>query len=169
MVTLQELNIKYWSTMVDMVNKYNAANKADVKPWECVDFSLKKKPFDNHPIFQVESGEYVFAVSILYDDVLRKHRPVFPGDRLWMKGVPWPVTDGVIIDPTTLSWNREKKARKNLNVNGNKLPAPEKTVLPNIDYHYIEIGGESFAYEDEDDYNKASELIRKILREARDK
>ncbi len=167
-MTLATLNVKYWSYINDMVDVYNILHKSDVKPWECVRFSLQGKPFKEHPVFQDKDGEYTFAVGILYDEVEKKHKPVFVGDKLFNAvGVRTVVTEGMNI--SLLSWNETKKQKKNLSVNGYKLPAPEKVILPDVDYHYINIGGETFAYEDEDEYKLASDIIMCILKEVRDK
>lgn len=84
MKTQQELMQAYWGPggTVDMVKEYNAKHGCDVRPWECVKWRGISS-HDDHPGFN--DSEYTLALTILYDDRLKEHRPVFVGDKLYVK------------------------------------------------------------------------------------
>lgn len=86
MKTQQELMQAYWGPggTVDMVKEYNAKHGCDVQPWECVR-SDWANTFTQHPTFG-NPGSYYIALTILYDDKLKKHRPVWGGSELYYLG-----------------------------------------------------------------------------------
>lgn len=103
MKTQQELMQAYWGPggTVDMVKEYNAKHGCDVRPWKCV--RLGDNLIERHPSFDFPPDYYTFALTILYDDKRKEHRPVFVGDRLW-KGQHWVVIESdLYVD--NLSWH----------------------------------------------------------------
>ena len=111
MKTQQELMQAYWGPggTVDMVKEYNEKHGCDVKPWRCVRIKGTGSLFCDHPSFSPETGVYELALTILYDDKLKEHRPVFVGDRLW-NGQHWVVIESdLYVD--NLSWNPPKPKR----------------------------------------------------------
>lgn len=85
MKTQQELMQAYWGPggTVDMVKEYNAKHGCDVRPWKCI--RLGDNLIERHPSFGFPPDYYTFALTILYDDRLKEHRPVFVGDMLYYK------------------------------------------------------------------------------------
>ena len=111
MKTQQEFQLHYWGPHFEMVKEYNAKHGCDVKPWECV-----KTPcvmYENHPGFILkDDNEYTFALTILYDDKRKEHRPVLVGDKIYCvtgNGQPWTVSSiAAIAKPGAWdkwSWN----------------------------------------------------------------
>lgn len=81
MKTQQELLLHYWGPHYDMVKEYNAKHGCDVKPWACV--KLVNDPMEQHPAFDFPVDSYTLALTILYDDKRKEHRPVFVGDKVY--------------------------------------------------------------------------------------
>lgn len=102
MKTQQELMQAYWGPdgTVDMVKEYNAKHGCDVQPWECVKHVNEGK-FDAHPQFAGKPWNYTFALTILYDDKHKEHRPVFVGDKVYDKKIPQELE---VIDSDTLQY-----------------------------------------------------------------
>lgn len=111
MKTQQELLLHYWGPHYDMVKEYNVKHGCDVKPWKCV--KLGNDPMEQHPAFDIPVDNYTFALTILYDDKRKEHRPVFVGSRLWLNhiGTFVEVTGEVKITPRDYSWNPPKPKR----------------------------------------------------------
>lgn len=112
MKTQQELQLHYWGPLYDMVKEYNAKHNCDVKPWECVKLIVHGGEWANtykcNPLLDCKTGVYHFALTILYDDKRKEHRPVFAGDKLYYKRDGSMITigsGGVLDNPDSWSWN----------------------------------------------------------------
>ena len=104
MKTQQELMQAYWGPggTVDMVKEYNAKHGTNIQPWECIRYtSAVKFHHTNHPGFASRRDEPKFAITILYDDKLKEHRPVFAGDKVYDKKIPKELE---VIDSDTLQY-----------------------------------------------------------------
>lgn len=83
-----------------MAKEYNRKHDACVMPYECVKF--KSKIMNDHPgYFFGNPDYYTFALTILYDDKLKEHRPVFVGDKVYDKKIPQELE---VIDSDTLQY-----------------------------------------------------------------
>lgn len=178
MKTQQELMQAYWGPggIVDMVKEYNEKHGCDVKPWKCV-----KTPcvmYENHPGFVLkDDNEYTFALTILYDDKLKEHRPVFVGSELYykerlitvdgrMKGEDY-LRDGLLNSYETglLSWN-PPTPKRTFKLNDLELPCP---VRKGEGEYVSSVCGIEYYFTDYNDRNKVASAIANILIAARDK
>lgn len=109
MKTQQELQLHYWGPHYDMVKEYNAKHGTYIQLWECVKYE-NINTYTDHPPFRNDNTEdYTFAITILYDDKRKEHRPVFVGDRVYEKdtGDLCQISgyDTHSIDFSLMSWN----------------------------------------------------------------
>lgn len=188
MKTQQELMQAYWGPggTVDMVKEYNAKHGCDVKPWECV-----KTPcvmYENHPGFIIKGdNEYTFALTILYDDKRKEHRPVFVGDTLYfdecgdskytveengysvhgeyIHGYDWRRND-----LSSWSWN-PPTPKRTFKLNDVELPCPLKTepCADNLNYATLCNDGQEFYFESTEYKMQWRKAFTKLLTAARDK
>ena len=98
---------------------------------------------------------YEFAVAILKD------RPVFVGDKVWLKHVEkWSVvtsgTRAYTINDSCCSWDEPKKT---IELNGVELPMPSGS-----GYTYIMIDGEHYWFKSHSDRLKVVEAIKNLLK-----
>lgn len=168
MKTQQELMQAYWGPggTVDMVKEYNAKHSCDMKPWRCIRLVGTGSLFCDHPSFAAELGAHTFALTILYDDKRKEHRPVFVGDRLWLKhiGIWHEVTRGCDIVSYDYSWN-PPTSKRTFKIGDMELPCPGKY------YNGALLGlfGIDYFFKTVEDRNKVTSAITDILTAARDK
>jgi len=169
MKTQQELMQAYWGPggTVDMVKEYNEKHGTDVKPWECVKCD---GDFNRHPEFTALPEAYAFALTILYDDKRKEHRPVFVGDKIYCvtgNGQPWIVSSiAAIAKPGAWdkwSWN-PPTPKRTFKLNDLELPCPGEY------YNGALLGllGVDYFFKTVEDRNKVASAITDILTAARD-
>ena len=177
MKTQQELMQAYWGPggTVDMVKEYNAKHGTNIQPWECVvHLSLifgsgkvyHKQEFTEHPTFG-NPGSYYIAITILYDDKRKEHRPVFAGSELYYKrdgSMITMVNGGTITNPDRWSWN-PPKPKRTFKLNDLELPCPDK----NKGGYQIALISSKHFFSDFHDAQKVANAIDEILTAARDK
>lgn len=172
MKTQQELMQAYWGPggIVDMVKEYNEKHGCDVKPWECVKQDLVTWSFDDYTEFS--GGSYTFALTILYDDKRKEHRPVFVGDKIYCvtgNGQPWTVSSiAAIAKPGAWdkwSWN-PPTPKRTFKLGDKEFLCPVKERTNTL----IRMSGENIYFqENSSDYKSLCKHIRDILTAARDK
>lgn len=182
MKTQQELMQAYWGPggTVDMVKEYNAKHGCDVKPWECVKYEGNSSLWrGDHPRFDGQHYSYTFALTILYDDKLKKHRPVFVGDKLYVKingeETRMEVGGSSIVNSVItaagdrvlsyLSWN-PPTPKRTFKLNDVELPCPEKR---NEGGFNTFVCGESFLFDTLQDCSEFKTKLMALLTAARDK
>lgn len=169
MKTQQEYQLHYWGPHYDMVKEYNAKHECDVKPWECVRFGDSQESFSKtygHPTFEAFCG-FHFAVTILYDDKRKEHRPVFVNDRLWLKNLETysEVTGCMKITEKHYAWDTPAPKRM-FKIGDKYLPSPVKKG----EGEYISrVCGNEFYFTNYDDRNALDNILYELLTEARDK
>lgn len=178
MKTQRELNVHYWTVIHDMVEAYNKEHSADVKPWECVKYEgsvWSYKARSSQPQFDCSADLYQFAVAILYDEQDKVHKPVFPGDTVYEKLLPFEFT---VVDANTLErdalkfkgldWSKftwhKPQPKRTFEINGVELPCP----VVGGDY-IVDINNVQFEFETLDDCVAVQVTLSKLLTEARDK
>lgn len=178
MKTQQELMQAYWGPggTVDMVKEYNAKHGCDVKPWECVR-SDWANTFTQHPTFG-NPGSYYIALTILYDDKRKEHRPVFVGSELYANNCTKPLTikgkseqwgylsvgECTNYAISILSWN-PPTPKRTFKLNDLELPCPDK----NKGGYQIALISRKHFFSDFHDAQKVANAIDEILTAARDK
>jgi hypothetical protein len=170
MKTQQELMQAYWAPggTVDMVKEYNEKHGTDVKPWECVKCD---GDFNRHPEFTALPEAYAFALTILYDDKRKEHRPVFVGDKIYCvtgNGQPWTVSSiAAIAKPGAWdkwSWNPPTPKRTFM-LNDVEVPCP----VNSEDGTCLVIGNKVFYFETLEQRTLVCHALVELLTAARDK
>lgn len=151
----------------DMCDVYNTKHLCNIKPWECVRYydnhGNVTQEFYSHPKFDSKNKDaYKFAIAIL------EGRPVFVGDRLWLKGDAsnhWiAVEDDLYINQDIMTWTQPTKKRT-FTLNSVELPCPiEDNFGCGLDYL-----GVDYFFESVPDRNKVAQAISNLLTAARDK
>lgn len=125
MKTQQELQLHYWGLHYDMVKEYNAKHGTNIQPWECVKYKgcIAGVLCD----FSNDHSVYEFALTILYDDKLKEHRPVFVGDKVYHKeyGIEREIVSGNLVSDFAekFSWN-PPTPKRTFKLNDMELPCP---------------------------------------------
>lgn len=174
MKTQQELMQAYWGPggTVDMVKEYNAKHGCDVKPWECV--KLGNDPMEQHPVFDFPADSYTFALTILYDDKLKQHRPVFVGDKIYDKngtGAPWTISYPVSANFEAWnkwSWN-PPTPKRTFKLGDLELPCPVKDNMGIHNDFFLQVGHYYFCFNSMADRNDVAAALYDLLTAARDK
>lgn len=179
MKTQRELNQKVINTLkefirvIEMVDEYNEKNGACVNPSFCI-------KDQNSALFNffVKTSQDDFlitpAVAILYDERDSVHKPVFPGDPIWIKDNPHPVNWDLFgywkeqIEILSKDWTWVKpQPKRTFEINGVELPCPLKRSY-DADY-VLNIHFEGFYFKNISDGVLVRDAIVKLLEEARDK
>ena len=152
MKTQQELIQAYWGPggIVDTVKEYNAKHGCNVKPWECVKLIGHSGEWENtygcNPLFDSKAGIFHFALTILYDDKRKEHRPVWEGSELYANNCTKPLTikgkseqwgylsvgECTNYAISILSWNPPTQKRT-FKIGDMELPCPKKNGLHTFD------------------------------------
>ncbi len=176
MKTQQELQLHYWGPHYDMVKEYNAKHGCDVKPWECV--LCAELPFGDHPFFD-GTASYKFAITILYDDKRKEHRPVFVGSTIYCrgnrKGEYVVSNDGATRDDGQgysvdliqdyLSWN-PPAPKRTFKIGDKELPCPKRE---NQGGYHTFVCGEPFLFDTLEDCAEFKTKLIALITAARDK
>lgn len=178
MKTQQELMQAYWGPggTVDMVRVYNTKHLCDVKPWECVKCEGN---FKKHPEFTAHPEAYTFALTILYDDKRKEHRPVWVGSELYANNCTKPLTikgkseqwgylsvgECTNYAISILSWN-PPTPKRTFKLNDLELPCPEKRDEGGF---LTTICGEPFLFDTWKDCADFKTKLKALLTAARDK
>lgn len=167
MKTQQELQLHYWGPHYEMVKEYNAKHGTDIQPWESVRFwDSKSCGFLGNPLFNDRLGHYDFALTILYDDKRKEHRPVFVGDTVYDKLIAIKLK---VIDYDTLQCDDLKFT----NLNWDKLswnqPAPKRTFKLELDEQEFEFARHIMKVYAKDMHGMAVSINEKLTLAARDK
>lgn len=181
MKTQQELQLHYWGPLYDMVKEYNAKHGCDVKPWECVvHLSLifgsgkvyHKQEFTEHPDFELplDKSGYTFALTILYDDKRKEHRPVFVGDTLFSKkltniSIVVGLSTEHLINDLNCSWS-PPMPKRTFKIGDKELPCPERRDVGGFNTF---VCGEPFLFDTPQDCNEFKEKLIALITAARDK
>ena len=159
MKTQRELILHYWGTIHDMCSAYNEKHGTDVKPWECVNCG---GPFYSHPKFDAPAEGYEFAVAIL------EGRPVFVGDALYNGyGAYLRVTENCGFIFENMSWT-PPAPKRTFTLNGVELPCPEKNIDTREQYSLGINTGSIYWFATRGDRDVVSEVLDRILTQARD-
>lgn len=70
-----------WADTIEMTDSYNKEHNANVDVNDCV--KVNGLFVDDIPLFNNYPELYTFAKGILYNEEIKKHAPVFMGDKLW--------------------------------------------------------------------------------------
>jgi len=174
MKTQQELMQAYWGPgcTVDMVKEYNVKHGCDVKPWECVKYEGNSSLWQgDHPRFDGQHYSYTFALTILYDDKRKEHRPVFLGDNVYHidgNGDPWTVSN-VAANAKPGAWGKwswnPPTPKRTFTINDNELNCP----INDVNGCRLDFLGVDYYFKSMHDRNKVASVISNILCAARDK
>lgn len=185
MKTQQELQLHYWGPHYEMVKEYNAKHGTDIQPWESVRFwDSKSCGFLGNPLFNDRLGHYDFALTILYDDKRKEHRPVFVGDTVYdkliaikLKVIDYDTLQCDDLKFTNLNWDKlswnQPAPKRTFNIGDKKLPCPKKNGLHTFDISArspnCNPAFESFHFNSAEELADFYNGVRDILTAARDK
>lgn len=171
MKTKQELMQAYWGPggTVDIVRAYNSKHGCYVKPYECVKDTITGEVYFYDPVFVSSPDKYTFALTILYDDKRKEHRPVFVGDKLWWSSTSsYQAAEDIETfkqaRPPFWSWN-PPTPKRTFKLNDLELPCPDK----NKGGYQIALISSKHFFSDFHDAQKVANAIDEILTAARDK
>ncbi len=168
MKTQRELNQKYWNEIHDMLEAYNKEHSVDVKPWECVKKRIVK--LTHHHLFNDSPEVYQFAVAILFDEQAGIHKPIFPGDTVYIidGGRSLTVRDDTQECITSKYWSWHKpQPKRTFEINGVEFNSPVTGGCRTV--HPIHFGDSLFFFNTHEDVNDLEQFIEKLLIQARDK
>lgn len=137
--------------------------KLEDTPWVCVklDGAALRDNY-GHPGLSAFIEKYEFAVAVL------EERPVFVGDRLWLKdGHQFAVENDLYVDPKSMSWT-PPKPKRTFKLNGKELPCPKPKFKEGTDWTF-DISGYLFGFDTKEECDSVYQAIIKLLTEARDK
>ena len=170
MKTQRELNLEYWGRVHDMCAAYNEKHGTDVNPNQCVKWfdGREWKPYEpSNGVWFHEGIQHKFAVAIL------EGKPVFVGDKLYAKhnGAEVTVDTGIKVKHNIfseeLTWT-PPAPKRTFTLNGVELPCPEKNIDTREQYSLGINTGSIYWFATRGDRDVVSEVLDRILTQARD-